>query len=118
VRDGQAREAGSGRGKEVALNRSYTVKLLGFEFQKYMSGAPKDWISTVSVIRDGKTAITSFPIERDAADALSVAALVMIAAGLALASRGRGRAPRDSLPSRRGAGGAGTPRRPGPWSRG
>lgn len=86
-------------GDEAALNRSYSVKLLGFEFQKYVSGAPKDWISTVSVTRDGKPAIASFPIEvnhplrlagmriyqsswtmegaahlRDAAGALSVAA--------------------------------------------
>jgi hypothetical protein len=86
-------------GDEVALNRSYSVKLLGFEFQKYSSGAPKDWISTVSVSRDGKPAVASFPIEvnhplrlagmriyqtswtlegaahlRDAAGALSVAA--------------------------------------------
>ncbi|MCX7039130.1 MAG: cytochrome c biogenesis protein ResB [Spirochaetes bacterium] len=50
-------------GDEVALNRSYAVKLLRFEFQKYVSGAPKDWISTVRVIRDGKTTIASFPIE-------------------------------------------------------
>jgi hypothetical protein len=50
-------------GQEVALDRSYSVKLLGFEFQKYKNGSPKDWISTISVTRDGKTEVPSFPIE-------------------------------------------------------
>ncbi len=50
-------------GQEVALDRSYSVTLLRFEFQKYENGSPKDWISTISVARDGKTEVASFPVE-------------------------------------------------------
>lgn len=50
-------------GEEAALDGQYSVRLLHFEFQKYGSGAPKDWISTVSVSKNGAPAVASFPIE-------------------------------------------------------
>jgi cytochrome c biogenesis protein len=50
-------------GEQAALIRSYTVRLVSFEFQKYEDGSPKDWISTVSVERNGKIEASSFPIE-------------------------------------------------------
>ena len=50
-------------GAQVTLNRSYALHLQSFEFLKYENGSPKAWISTVSVLKDGKTEIASFPIE-------------------------------------------------------
>ena len=50
-------------GEQVALDSTWTVTLLDFEFQRYESGAPKDWISTVNAARDGAVVVSSFPIE-------------------------------------------------------
>ena len=50
-------------GEEATLNRIFTIRLDGFEFLKYADGTPKDWISTVSVSKNGKPHIVSYPIE-------------------------------------------------------
>lgn len=50
-------------GEQAGLDSSWTVTLLDFEFQRYESGAPKDWISTVSASRNGAVVVSSFPIE-------------------------------------------------------
>jgi len=51
-------------GTEAALEHTkYTLSLQSFEFLRYETGSPKAWISTVSVVKDGKTEIASFPIE-------------------------------------------------------
>ncbi len=50
-------------GEQAALSGSYAVRLVRFEFQKYEDGSPKDWISTVSLERDEKIEVSSFPIE-------------------------------------------------------
>jgi cytochrome c biogenesis protein len=51
-------------GSEAILqNTKYTLSLKSFEFLRYETGSPKAWISTVSVAKDGKTDIASFPIE-------------------------------------------------------
>jgi cytochrome c biogenesis protein ResB len=52
-----------GEGDEVALTREYSVKLQSFQFLKYENGSPKEWISTVSVLRGGAVQTASFPIE-------------------------------------------------------
>ena len=41
----------------------YTVRLLSFEYLTYENGVPKDWISTVSVVKGGETIIEEFEIE-------------------------------------------------------
>ena len=50
-------------GEDAAISPSYALHLLSFQFLKYDNGTPKEWISTVSVTRDGKQEIASFPIE-------------------------------------------------------
>jgi cytochrome c biogenesis protein len=51
------------KGEQAVLDSSWTLTLLDFEFQRYQSGAPKDWISTVRAARNGAVAVSSFPIE-------------------------------------------------------
>ncbi len=36
---------------------------MGFQYLTYPDGSPKDWTSTVSVTRDGRVQIASFPIQ-------------------------------------------------------
>jgi cytochrome c biogenesis protein ResB len=50
-------------GEEAAITPSYTLRLLSFQFLKYPDGAPKEWISTVAVTREGREEVASFPIE-------------------------------------------------------
>ncbi len=52
-----------GEGDAAQLPGGYTLTLKSFEFLKYENGSPKDWISTVTVEKDGSTVVTSFPIE-------------------------------------------------------
>jgi hypothetical protein len=52
-----------GEGDEVALTTQYTVRLKSFQFLRYENGSPKEWISTVSVLRGGAVQTASFPIE-------------------------------------------------------
>ncbi len=50
-------------GDTAELPGGYTLSLLSFEFLTYENGVPKDWISTVSVTKDGKMVIEEFEIE-------------------------------------------------------
>ena len=50
-------------GEDAAISPVYALRLLSFQFLKYDNGAPRKWISTVSVTRGGKQEIASFPIE-------------------------------------------------------
>ena len=50
-------------GDTAQIPGGYTMTLLSFEFLTYASGAPKDWISTVSVTKDGEIVIDEFGIE-------------------------------------------------------
>ena len=52
-----------GKGDEIRLNGEYTVRLVDFEYQEYEDGRPKDWISTVEVLRAGEPFISSYSIE-------------------------------------------------------
>jgi cytochrome c biogenesis protein ResB len=52
-----------GVGDDAAIDSRYSLHLLSFQFLKYDSGAPKEWISTVSVEQEGRRVIDSFPIE-------------------------------------------------------
>lgn len=52
-----------GAGDDAAIDSRYSLHLLSFQFLKYDNGAPKEWISTVSVEQDGRRVIDSFPIE-------------------------------------------------------
>jgi cytochrome c biogenesis protein ResB len=50
-------------GDGVELPDGRIMKLSGFEYLKYDDGRPKDWISTVEVLKDGKAEIASYPIK-------------------------------------------------------
>ncbi len=50
-------------GEREEIGGGYVVQLLSFQFLKYESGAPKDWISTVSVLAGDGVRIASAPIE-------------------------------------------------------
>jgi hypothetical protein len=52
-----------GAGDSVDISGGYRLELLSFEFQRYDSGIPKDWISTVRVTRGDTVLRESFPIE-------------------------------------------------------
>lgn len=52
-----------GEGDQVGLPGNYLLQLNRFEFQQYEDGRPKDWISHVTVEKDGETIVESFPIE-------------------------------------------------------
>jgi cytochrome c biogenesis protein ResB len=52
-----------GVGDTADLNGGYSISLQSFQYQKYENGSPKDWISTVSVQRDGRVQNPSFRIE-------------------------------------------------------
>lgn len=51
------------QGDTVSIPGGYSVSLLSFEFLTYENGMPKDWISTVSVSKDGRIEIEEFQIE-------------------------------------------------------
>ena len=51
------------QGEEATLSPQYSITLRTFEFLKYESGAPKAWISTVDVYRDGALESSAFPIK-------------------------------------------------------
>ena len=50
-------------GEDAVISPSYALHLLSFQFLTYDNGAPREWISTVRVTREGKQEIASFPIE-------------------------------------------------------
>jgi hypothetical protein len=50
-------------GESAAITPAYSLSFLSFQFLRYPDGSPREWISTVKVMRDGKEAISSFPIE-------------------------------------------------------
>ena len=50
-------------GDTAQIPGGYAMSLLSFEFLTYESGVPKDWISTVSVSKDGTTVVEEFAIE-------------------------------------------------------
>jgi len=50
-------------GEEAAISPRYSLHLQSFQYLQYDNGSPKDWISTVSVARDGAPEIASYPIE-------------------------------------------------------
>lgn len=52
-----------GEGDTVDVTGGYRLELLAFDTQRYESGLPKDWISTVRVTQGGKVVRESFPIE-------------------------------------------------------
>ena len=50
-------------GAETGIGAGYTIRLLSFQFLRYDNGSPREWVSTVDVMRDGRREIASFPIE-------------------------------------------------------
>jgi len=52
-----------GEGDHIGVPGDYTLRLESFETLTYDDGRPKDWISTVSVEKDGETIVSGFPIE-------------------------------------------------------
>jgi len=50
-------------GESVNVPGGYVLTLENFEFLKYENGSPKDWISTVKVIKGDKIIHESYPIE-------------------------------------------------------
>jgi hypothetical protein len=50
-------------GDEISIPGGYTMTLTNFEFLKYENGSPKDWISTVKVVKEDKVIHEAFPIE-------------------------------------------------------
>ena len=50
-------------GEKISLTGGYTLTLKSFDFLKYESGRPKDWISTVMLEKDDKIIKDSFAIE-------------------------------------------------------
>ena len=52
-----------GEGDDAALGSGYSLHLLSLQYQKYDSGAPKDWISTVRVEKEGAPVVDSFAIQ-------------------------------------------------------
>ncbi len=49
-------------GEKVALSKDLSLRLLSLKLIKYENGSPKAWISTVSVIRNGREEKSFFPI--------------------------------------------------------
>jgi cytochrome c biogenesis protein len=49
-------------GQEAQVGTGYVVHLLAFQFFTYDNGMPKEWISSVRVMRDGREEVASFPI--------------------------------------------------------
>ena len=52
-----------GVGEEIQLKEEYIIRLVETEYQEYEDGRPKDWISTVAVLRNGELLIPSYSIE-------------------------------------------------------
>ena len=50
-------------GEKITLTGGYTLTLKSFDFLRYESGRPKDWISTVILEKDGEIIHDSFTIE-------------------------------------------------------
>ena len=50
-------------GDELPLPGGQVLRLEKYEYQQYPDGRPKDWISVVDVVDNGKVTIDSFPIE-------------------------------------------------------
>ena len=50
-------------GHDAAISPAYSLHLLSLEYEKYDNGMPKEWISTVQVMRGGVQETASFPIE-------------------------------------------------------
>jgi len=50
-------------GERIQLPGGYVLILEDFEFLTYENGTPKDWISTVDIMLDGKMIFDSYPIE-------------------------------------------------------
>ena len=50
-------------GDKISLTGGFILTLKDFEFLKYESGRPKDWISTVDLEKDGEIVKESFAIE-------------------------------------------------------
>ncbi|HET6486305.1 MAG TPA: cytochrome c biogenesis protein ResB [Spirochaetia bacterium] len=59
----QETELSLGVGDTAAVPPGYTLQLVDFQYLTYPDGSPRDWKSTVSVSRDGRELIASFPIE-------------------------------------------------------
>ncbi len=49
-------------GQEATVGPGYVVHLLSFQFFKYDNGMPKEWISSVRVVHDGREEVASYPI--------------------------------------------------------
>jgi ResB-like family len=50
-------------GEEAGIGSGYTLHLVSFQYLTYDNGSPRDWISTVNVLRDGRPEIAAAPIE-------------------------------------------------------
>lgn len=50
-------------GDSVHIPGGYVLTVEKFEFLKYENGSPKDWISTVKVVKDEKSIQEAYPIE-------------------------------------------------------
>ena len=50
-------------GDEAAIGSGYTLHLVSFTYVTYDNGSPRDWISTVNVLRDGRGVGAAIPIE-------------------------------------------------------
>ena len=52
-----------GKDDEIRLPGRYVLRLVSCEYVEYEDGRPKDWISTVQVLHDGREAISAYAIE-------------------------------------------------------
>jgi len=59
----QATDLSLGVGDTAGVSPGYTLRLVDFQYLTYPDGSPRDWISTVSVSKDGQVRIPSFPIK-------------------------------------------------------
>jgi cytochrome c biogenesis protein len=50
-------------GDEVELTEQVTIALDDYQFVRYEGGRPRDWISTVHVVREGRVVVEDFAIE-------------------------------------------------------
>jgi cytochrome c biogenesis protein ResB len=50
-------------GEQAEIGSGYTMRLLSLQFIRYDDGSPRDWISTVEVLRGGRQEVASYQIK-------------------------------------------------------
>ncbi len=53
-------------GDLARIDASRTIRVLSLDVQRYANGSPREWVSTVSVLRNGSIEVASFPIRVNA----------------------------------------------------